>query len=262
MSDREGAAAGRIALIAGGAGGMGRAIAQRLGGEGYRIALADLPGERLSAGVAALRQRQVDVLEIPLDIGSPAGCAGAVRKAVGWGGELAVLVNAAGVWREGPAADVDEADWDLVMGVNLKGAFFMIRHAIPHLKAGASIVNIASDAGLVGNNGAAAYCASKGGLVLLTKALALELAPRLIRVNAICPADVATPMIEFQAERYGEGDPDGYKARLLGHYPQGPAARFIRAEEVARMVAYLCEPEAAPVTGTALAIDFGMTAGY
>jgi len=114
----------------------------------------------------------------------------------------------------------------------------------------------------VGNRGAAVYCASKGGLVLLTKALALELAPRGIRVNALCPGDVATPMVEFQAERYGAGDPEAYKAGLLAHYPQGPRARFITAEEIASFVVYLCSDAAAPITGAALSMDFGVTAGY
>ena len=106
------------------------------------------------------------------------------------------------------------------------------------------------------------YCASKGGLVLLSKALALELAPQGVRVNVICPGDVATPMIEFQAARYGNGDPEGYKRRLLVNYPQGDSARFIRPQEIARLVQYLCEPAAAPITGATLSIDFGITAGY
>jgi NAD(P)-dependent dehydrogenase (short-subunit alcohol dehydrogenase family) len=124
------------------------------------------------------------------------------------------------------------------------------------------VINIASDAGLVGNKGAAVYCASKGGLVLLTKALALELAPHGVRVNAVCPADVATPMLEYQAKTYGGGDPAAYERQLLSSYPQGAAARFIRADEIARMIQYLCEAGAAPVTGAALPIDFGLTAGY
>jgi len=135
--------------------------------------------------------------------------------------------------------------------------------AIPHLAAAKGcVVNVASDAGLVGNAGAAVYCASKGGLVLATKALALELAPRGVRVNAVCPGDVDTPMIAHQAARYGGGDPEGYLARLRSRYPQGPGARFVRAEEVAEMVFYLASPGAAPVTGAALSIDFGITAGY
>lgn len=252
----------RTALIAGGAGGMGAAIAARLSAAGYAVAIADLAGERLAAAAEKLQAEGRDVLSVPLDMRKIASCAAAVEAVLGWRGRLDVVVNAAGVWREGEAGTMTEDDWDIVMDVNLKGAFFLIQAAIPHLGPGASIVNIASDAGLVGNNGASIYCASKGGLVLLTKALALELAPRQIRVNAVCPGDVATPMIEFQAERYGGGDPDGYKAKLLSNYPQGAAARFIRPEEIARMVAYLCEPDAAPITGAALSIDFGVTAGY
>lgn len=252
----------RVALIAGGAGGMGTAIAARLSADGYAVVLADLESERLTTAVEAVRAGGGAALAVPLDMRKVASCTSAVETALAWHGRLDAVVNAAGVWREGAAGTMTEEDWDIVLDVNLKGAFFLIQAAIPHLGAGASIVNIASDAGLVGNNGASIYCASKGGLVLLTKALALELAPRRIRVNAVCPGDVATPMIEFQAERYGGGDPDGYKAKLLSNYPQQAAARFIRPEEIARMVAYLCEPDAAPITGAALSIDFGVTAGY
>ena len=252
----------RVALIAGGAGGMGAAIAARLSREGYAVAIADLETERLTQTVETLVTGGGDALAVPLDMRRIASCAAAVETVLAWRGRLDVVVNSAGVWREGDSTTMTEADWDVVFDVNLKGAFFLIQAAIPHLGAGASIVNIASDAGLVGNNGAAIYCASKGGLVLLTKALALELAPRQIRVNAVCPGDVATPMIEFQAERYGDGDPDGYKAKLLSNYPQQAAARFIKPEEIARMVAFLCEPDGAPITGAALSIDFGVTAGY
>lgn len=252
----------RVALIAGGAGGMGAAIAARLSREGYAVAIADLESERLTATVESLAAGDGEALAVPLDMRRIASCAAAVETVLAWRGQLDVVVNSAGVWREGDSTTMTEADWDVVFDVNLKGAFFLVQAAIPHLGAGASIVNIASDAGLVGNNGAAIYCASKGGLVLLTKALALELAPRQIRVNAVCPGDVATPMIEFQAERYGGGDPDGYKAKLLSNYPQQAAARFIKPEEIARMVAFLCEPDGAPITGAALSIDFGVTAGY
>jgi NAD(P)-dependent dehydrogenase (short-subunit alcohol dehydrogenase family) len=253
----------RTVLIAGGAGGMGRAIGHRLGATGDHIAIADLPGAGLDQARDALSSAGVDVLPIPLDIRDPHQCTAAVEAAQSWHGRLDVVVNAAGIWLEGPSIDVTPQQWDQVLGVNLKGAFFVCRAAIPHLIARRGvIINIASDAGLVGNAGVAVYCASKGGLVLLSKALALELAPHQVRVNVVCPGDVATPMIEYQASRFGGGDPEGYKRRLLGHYPQGSAARFIQPEEVARLVQYLCEPLAAPVTGAALSIDFGVTAGY
>ncbi len=250
-------------LIAGGAGGMGLATALRFAADGARVILADLPGPKLDDAAARVAGTGAAVLDLALDIRSVAACRETVARAADWAGGLDVLVNAAGVWLEGPAESVAEPDWDRVLDVNLKGAFFLISAAIPFLAAARGvIVNIASDAGLVGNGGAAVYCASKGGLVLLSKALALELAPRGIRVNAVCPGDVATPMIEHQAATYGGDDPDGYKRRLLGHYPQGDAARFIQAEEIAGFIHYLCQPGAAPITGAALPIDFGVTAGY
>lgn len=252
----------RTVLIAGGAGGMGMAAALRFAADGDRIVIADLEGPKLDEARERVAATGTDVRAIALDMRSVAACRQAVAAAADWGG-IDVLVNAAGVWLEGPAAEVAEEDWDRVLDVNLKGAFFLIAAATPHLVAArGAIVNIASDAGLVGNNGAAVYCASKGGLVLLTKALALELAPQGVRVNAVCPADVATPMIEYQAATYGGGDPDGYKRRLLAHYPQGDRARFIEADEIAAFIHFLCQPGAAPITGTALPVDFGVTAGY
>ena len=257
------ASAPRTVLIAGGAGGMGRAIARRMSADGDRVALADRPGAALDEAVAGLERSGAQVLGIAFDIREPDSCSAAVAQAERWHARLDVVVNAAGVWLEGPSQEVSPAQWDQVLDVNLKGAFFVMRAAIaPLIARRGVIVNIASDAGLVGNAGAAVYCASKGGLVLLSKALALELAPQGVRVNVLCPGDVATPMIEHQACHYGNGDPQGYKQRLLEHYPQGAAARFIEPEEIARFVQFLCEPGAAPITGAALSIDFGVTAGY
>jgi NAD(P)-dependent dehydrogenase (short-subunit alcohol dehydrogenase family) len=139
----------------------------------------------------------------------------------------------------------------------------MCRYAIPHLeRTEGCIVNLSSDAGLVGTAETAIYCASKGGVSLLTRSLALELAPKLVRVNAVCPNDVDTPMLAGQARDYGGGDPEGYLRALLAKYPQRERARFIRPEEVAALIAYLASPEAAPVTGACIPIDFGSTAGY
>ena len=148
------------------------------------------------------------------------------------------------------------------MDVNLNVTFFLCSATIPHLKATqGAIVNISSDAGHQGNLGAAAYCASKGGVTIFTKALALELAPHGVRANVVSPGDVDTPMLRFQAERYGGGDPQAYLAGLLAKYPQGARARFIRPEEIAELVFYLCTPAAAAITGADLAIDQGYSAG-
>jgi len=116
-------------------------------------------------------------------------------------------------------------------------------------------------AGLWGNKGAAIYSASKGGVTVLSKALAVELAARGVRVNVVYPGDVDSPMIRYQAETFGGGDPEAYLRDLLAAYPQKPA-RFIRPDEVAELIAFLCSERATPITGAAISIDFGLTAGY
>lgn len=243
---------GKVVLVAGGAGGIGLATAREFAGRGAAIVIADLKAGAVPG----------PCLTLACDVARVADCERAVAATVARFGRLDVLVNAAGLWVEGESAAMTEADFDTVMDVNLKGTFFMCRHAIPHLAASAGqIINIASDAGLVGNAGAAIYCASKGGVVLLTKALALELAPRGVRVNAVCPCDVETPMLAFQAERFGGGDASAYLARLRAIYPQGPRARFATAQEIAAFIVAIASPRLAPVTGAALSIDFGTTAG-
>jgi NAD(P)-dependent dehydrogenase (short-subunit alcohol dehydrogenase family) len=165
------------------------------------------------------------------------------------------------VWHEGDTAATTEADFDRVIDVNLKGTYFVSAAAIAHLEATRGcIVNLSSDAGIQGNSGAAAYCASKGGVSVFTKALALELAPRGVRVNAVCPGDVDSPMLRGQARDYGGGEQQ-YLDRLLAGYPQCRNARFITPAEVAEFVWFLCQPEAAAITGANLSIDFGLSAG-
>jgi NAD(P)-dependent dehydrogenase (short-subunit alcohol dehydrogenase family) len=254
-------AQGHVALITGAASGIGLATAERLARDGVRIALADIDEPALERAVAGVGG-EGQAAGIVADVRSVADCERAVAEAVGRFGRLDILVNCAGVWTEGPTDTMTEADWDRVVDVNLKGTFFMCRHAIPPLDAsGGCIVNVSSDAGLWGNREAAIYCASKGGVTVLTKALAVELAPRGVRVNAVCPGDVDSPMIRYQAETFGGGDPEGYLAGLLAAYPQRPP-RFIHPVEVAELITFLVSDRAAPITGAAISIDFGLTAGY
>jgi NAD(P)-dependent dehydrogenase (short-subunit alcohol dehydrogenase family) len=251
----------RVALITGGASGIGRATAERLARDGMRIALADIDATGLEQAVGELGGPE-SALGVVTDVRSVGDCERAVATAIERFGRLDVLVNCAGVWAEGPTDTMTEREWDWVVDVNLKGTFFMCRHAIPALEAtGGCIVNVSSDAGLWGGKGAAIYCASKGGVTILSKSLAVELAERGIRVNAICPGDVESPMIDYQARTYGGGDPKGYLRDLLKAYPQKPP-RFIRPDEVAELIAFLCSDRAAPITGAAISIDFGLTAGY
>ena len=252
---------GRVALITGGASGIGLATAETLGREGIRLVLADIDADGLERAVELLGGADW-ALAVPTDVRSVADCELAVAAALERFGRLDILVNCAGVWVEGPTDTMTESDWDRVVDANLKGTFFMCRHAIPALEAsGGCIVNVSSDAGLWGNKGAAIYSASKGGVTVLSKSLAVELASRGVRVNAVCPGDVDSPMIRYQAATFGGGDPDGYLADLLKAYPQRPP-RFIRPDEVAELIAFLCSERATPITGAAISIDFGLTAGY
>lgn len=251
---------GKSVLITGGSGGIGRAIARRFAADGADLVLCDVNADALADLAREIGPAQAH--PIVTDISRVSECAQAIGQAVTLTGRLDLLINGAGVWTEGPSEMATEEQWDRVVGVNLKGAFFMSRYAIPHLeKTGGAIISISSDAGVMGDKGAAIYCASKGGLNLLTKSLACELAPRGVRVNAVCPCDVQTPMIEYQAQEFGGGDPDGYKRALLSAYPQGDRARFAHPDEIAAFVHFIASPQAAPITGACLAIDFGLTAG-
>jgi NAD(P)-dependent dehydrogenase (short-subunit alcohol dehydrogenase family) len=251
----------RVALITGAASGIGAATADRLALDGVRLVLADIDSAGMDRSIAKLGGAD-QALGVVTDVRAFADCQRAVGAAIERFGRLDILVNCAGVWVEGATDTMTEADWDRVIDVNLKGTFAMCRHAIPALEAsGGCIVNVSSDAGLWGNKGAAIYCASKGGVTVLSKALAVELASRGIRVNAVCPGDVDSPMIRYQAETFGAGDPDNYLADLLAAYPQ-KTPRFIRPDEIAELIAYLCSERAAPITGAAISIDFGLTAGY
>jgi NAD(P)-dependent dehydrogenase (short-subunit alcohol dehydrogenase family) len=244
----------RVVLITGGAGGIGRATGERFTAGGDTVVSADRSADAL-AGMAGD--------PIVADVMNVADCQRMVTETVERHGRLDVLVNCAGVWVEGPTAEMTEEQWDRTIDVNLKGTFFACRYAIPHLeRTEGCIVNLSSDAGLVGTVETAIYNASKGGVSLLTRSLALELAPKGVRVNAVCPNDVDTPMLAGQARDYGGDDPEGYLAALLANYPQQERSRFIRPDEIAALIVYLASPEAAPITGACIPIDFGSTAGY
>ncbi len=243
-----------VALITGAAGGIGGATAARFGAGGWLVAAVDI-NEIEPAGEPG---RQL--LPIRADLADVEQCRHAVATAAEWTGRLDAVVNAAGVWTEGASADTTEAEWDRVVDINLKGLYFISSAAIPHLTlTQGCIVNMSSDAGLQGNAGAAVYCASKGGVSNLTRALALELAPIGIRVNAVCPGDVDSPMLRGQAT--ASPDPIAYLDKLLRAYPQGASARFIQPAEIAELIWFLCQPSATAISGANISIDNGLSAG-
>ncbi|MBW2493209.1 MAG: SDR family oxidoreductase [Deltaproteobacteria bacterium] len=253
---------GKTAIVTGAAGGIGAATARRFAEAGAALILGDLNGAALEALCGELADI-TQVHAVTFDVTRVADCEALIARAVGETGRVDVLVNTAGVWVEGPSEAMTEEQWDRTIDVNLKGTFFCCRYAIPQLKkTQGRIINLSSDAGVVGTPETALYTASKGGVSLLTKSLALELAPHLVGVNAVCPADVMTPMLEGQARDFGGGDEEGYFKRLLSSYAQGDKARFIEQQEVAALIFYLASPLATPITGACVAIDFGTTAGY
>ena len=249
---------GQVLLVTGAAGGVGGAVADLAASLGARLLLTDVLAEPLQARAAAL-----GATAVVTDLHECTAADRLVQAALQAYGRLNGLALCAGVWVEGPSKQATEDDWQSCLDINLKASFFLCSRAIPALKArGGAIVCIASDAGVVGNAGAAIYCASKGGVVLMCKALARELAPHGVRVNALCPSDIASPMLDFQAQRYGEGDPNAYFRRLMAHYPQAAQSRFLSPAEVAQHVVWLLSPACAGVTGTSVMLDFGLTAGY
>ena len=252
-----------VALVTGAASGMGRAAAERYAAGGWRVALVDRERAGLVAVESAIATAGGTAGAFAADVTRPSEIDAAVDAALARFGRVDVVVAAAGVWSEGPVELLDEAEYDRVMDVNVRGVVFTARAAIAPLRAsgGGAILTIASDAGLQANRGAALYCASKGAVVLFSKTLALDLAPDGIRVNAVCPGDVMTPMLAGQAAVHGGDDPDGYLRRLLAGYPQGDRARFLDPAEVAELLWYLGQPLARGITGAAISIDQGLSSG-
>lgn len=247
-----------VVLITGALGGIGQAMSERFTAGGWAVFGTDLNASALAALQAEGKLAGAQAA----DIRKPDACREVVAALLASRGRLDALVNCAGVWREGPVESFSEEDFDIVLDVNLKATFFMCSASIPALRQSkGAIVNISSDAGRQGNRNAAAYCASKGAVTLMTKALALDLAPDGVRCNSLSPGDVQTPMLRFQAERYGNGDTAAYYQELLAKYPQGEAARFIQPGEVADLAFFLCQSGARSITGADLAIDCGVSAG-
>lgn len=245
----------RVAIVTGGAAGIGLATALAFARRGAAVVIADRPvsaGERTASG---LRDEGHQALFIPTDVARGDDVAHMVAAPLDTFGRLDWAFNNAGI--EGPSVpltEVAEDDWDRVMEVNLKGVWLCMRDEIPAMRAsgGGAIVNCASIAGLVGFPGAAAYVASKHGVVGLTRTAALENAASGIRVNAICPGIIHTAMID----RYTHGD-RGIEAQLAAGEPVG---RMGTPEEVADAAVWLCSSEAGFITGIALPVDGGWTA--
>ena len=249
---------GKVALITGAASGIGRASALLFAREGAAVAVADLnetAGRELAETIGAAGGR---ALFIAADVSRAADCERAVRAVGEEFGALHILFNNAGIIRRASVLELSEADWERVMAVNVKSIFLMSKFAIPLMEksGGGAIINTASGWGLAGGPRAVAYCASKGAVVLLTKAMAIDHGAQNIRVNCICPGDTDTPMLRNEAQQLGAA-PDTF----LQEAAQRPLRRVGTPEEIAQAALYLASDAASFVTGTAMVVDGGGLAG-
>ena len=250
--------ADKVALITGGASGIGRATALLFAREGAAVSVVDVD----ESGGQIVAQTILDgggrAIFLRCDVSQAAGCRRAVQRTVEELGGLDILFNNAGIIRRATVVETSEAQWDRVMAVNVKSVFMLSKYAIPLMAqaGGGVIINTASAWGLVGGRKAAAYCASKAAVVLLTKAMALDHAEQSIRVNCICPGDTDTPMLRDEARQLGESD-----QRFLAQAAQRPLQRIGRPEDIAQAALYLASDASSFVTGTTLVVDGGGLAG-
>jgi len=246
----------RRVLVTGGTRGIGRAAVESFLAAGATVAVNGRTAESAAKAVAELAAGS-RVVAAPGDTSSAAGCKAVVEAALAGLGGLDVLVNNAGSGGGGPVEDLEEDLWDRVVDTNLKGTFFCTRYALPALRAGGgAIVNIASVRAVMGAAGASIYCASKGGVVAMTKAMAIEFAPD-VRVNALLPGAIDTDMLQGLAVRMA-GDVEAGYAKMSANTP---LARVARPQEMADVILYLASPRASYITGAALLADGGMAAG-
>lgn len=241
----------QVAVVTGGAGGIGAAVVERLCAEGGRVVVGDVSLDAATAVAERFGDRAVGVR---LDVTEPDSCRDAIAAAVDGFGRLDVLVNVAGIGNFARTETLALEEWERTLRVNLTGTFLMCQAALaPLLDGGGSIVNVASVAGVRATPYNAAYCASKGGVVLLTKSLAIEFGKQGVRVNCVCPSSVDTSFLG------GFDWPEGIDLSLFSR-ASSVLAGPMPTSEVAAAIAYLASSEAATITGAALMLDGGATA--
>jgi len=249
---------GKVALITGGTSGIGSATAIRFAQEGARVAIT---GRNPGRGEEVVRQIVAEggqALFIRSDVRLAEDCRNAVEQTLERFGQIDILFNNAGVFHPRTVPECTEEEWDETIDSSLKGAFLMSKYALPSMieRGSGSIIHTSSGWGILGGNDAAAYCAAKGGLVVMAKAMAIDHGPQGIRVNCICPGDVLTPMLHDDAAKRGMTWED-YEAGAV----QRPLGRIGTVEEIANAVVFLASDESSFVTGESLVVDGGGVAG-
>lgn len=247
----------RVALITGGNSGIGRATALLFAQEGAKVAITGRDEERGKRVVEEIRKASGAAVFIRSDVRFAKECRQAVNETLRQFGRLDILFNNAGVFYARSVVDCPEEEWDLTIDVNLKGTYLMSKYVLPVMIAQGSgvIINNGSGWGITGGNEAASYCASKGGVVLLTKAMAIDHGGQGIRVNCLCPGDVDTPMLPADAKTRGIE-----WTEYLAEAANRPLGRIGTPEEIARAALFLASDDSSFMTGAVLAVDGGGTA--
>ena len=243
----------KVVLITGAASGIGRAAALAFAAEGAQVAILDRSADALKAVQALVEQAGGEVLGIPCDVSSPEQVEAAVKQVIGRFGRLDVAFNNAGVENKAaPVHEIDLAEWDRILNINLRGTFVCMKHELAQMvkQGGGVVVNTSSGAGIRGVAGGAAYAASKHAIIGLTRSAALDYAKQKIRVNAVLPGNIETPMMD----RFTGGD-------IQKAIDLEPVGRLGKPEEIGHAVAFLASPLSDYTTGTLLRVDGGMTRG-
>ena len=247
-----------VVIVTGAAKGIGRATAALFAREGARVALVDIDPAEVEASAADIDPARRRTLALTADVSKGSDVERAVASCVEAFGRIDVVVNNAGIHFARAIDEYTGEEWDRILAVNLKGAFHVIRAALPALRRSrGSIVSVSSMTGLVGQAKGAAYAASKGALVALTKALALELGPEGIRVNCVCPAGVDTSLMRQWAATLPDAE-----SVLRDQAAMHLLHRMAAPEEIASAILFLASPAAAFITGVALPVEGGATLGY
>jgi NAD(P)-dependent dehydrogenase (short-subunit alcohol dehydrogenase family) len=247
----------KVAIITGSSSGIGKATAILFAKEGAKVVVNySHSKEEADEVVAFIQVYGGEAIAVKADVSNEAEVKQLIAETVKRFGKIDILYNNAGVEMQKPLTEMSEDDWNYVLNINLKGMFLCAKHAIPHmLENGGSIINTASALGLVGSAMLSAYSASKGGVVMLTKSLALEYADKHIRVNCICPGAIDTPMLRRFIDR--SPNPKETERQLASSHPLG---RLGKPEDIAEAALYLASDDSSFVTGHSLVVDGGFTA--
>jgi NAD(P)-dependent dehydrogenase (short-subunit alcohol dehydrogenase family) len=250
----------KVVVVTGGGSGIGRACAVNFAAEGAKVAVVDVNSEAAEAVVEQIESAGGQAIAVVADVSKAADAANIAQQTVARFGGIDCLVNNAGIQTYGTVVDTDEETWDRTLNINLKGVFLVSKYCIPEIakRGGGAVVNMASVQGIRTQRNVAAYTATKGAILAMTRTMALDHAPQQIRVNAIAPGTVDTPMLHWAANLFEPDDPNALIDEWRALHPLG---RVASSDEVAQVVLFLASEQASFVTGATIVVDGGLSIG-